>query len=141
MPVPLKIAAIPSGVRAGQLRVTALMYPQLVLSAPAELRDFPEWEHWPATLATLEFTVEIEGQAPVLGTAETVPTAGLWETIFDADLPVRVPPQSRARDAAVGVESFQGARVGSRLMRPYEDAAIEARRRSSKNRLRCSAGN
>ncbi|MDB5058979.1 MAG: putative outer rane channel [Chloroflexi bacterium] len=86
--------AIPHGLHGpfstdGKLRVTVFVSPRLQENGAPTLNDFPDWLHWPETVAHVKFKVHFAGGPTV--NAQVVsdkPDMDLWQALFTPQTPI-----------------------------------------------------
>jgi hypothetical protein len=123
--------ALPNGLTPDgtRLRLSVLVSPRLTAdAATGTLAEFPDFQDWPAQVATLTFSVEFTGgptvsAPPVVEPGNTALDSPAWKALFPATFPVR----SYAFDdrSALAVRSFPTKKVLSFLTNLYQSVAAQ----------------
>lgn len=121
----LPYGRVTDGELAGSFRVSVVVSPRLVPSAPDEqvLEAFPEFLDWPATLATAELALQL-GSATVPLVPQNSGDSVLWGKLFATDTPVA---GFEFQDMSqVNLRSFPVRNVLGFLRRHYGRLAVQA---------------
>ncbi|GAA1139557.1 hypothetical protein GCM10009664_05180 [Kitasatospora gansuensis] len=88
----LLFTTLPQGRADGRLRLSVFVSPRLRPDGGrGTLADFPDLADWPATVAAMDWQVELDGvphPTTVSTPAEAAPQSGLWRGLFPAGTPV-----------------------------------------------------
>lgn len=111
----IKWTAVPNGVDSGNLRLSVLISPELAGGSSGTLADFPDWQDWPGTLASLsgvEWLVQFNRAdgSDTQTLAVALDTSGLnsalWQQLFTSS--VRYGPPAPIQDTfrALAIASY-----------------------------------
>ena len=75
-----------------ELHLSVFVSPRLwadtAMSAALTLTDYPAWQDWPTTLASLKLQVMFEGGPTLDVTPDSTARSDVWQTIFTPTTPV-----------------------------------------------------